>query len=91
LLLLNVKRRGERCAINMAPHEDSAPVLRRFGDHSPRERRRARHRQAAEETISFTEQGISDAVQAALDIRTVKSTIVPGPDLIDEVVSEPRR
>ena len=32
-----------------------------------------------------------DAVQEALDIRTVKSTIVSGPDLIDEVVSEPRR
>jgi hypothetical protein len=74
----------------MAPHEDSAPVLRRFGDHSPRERRRARHRQAAEETISFTEQGISDAVQAALDMRTVVHDRA-GLGSLDEVVFEPRR
>jgi hypothetical protein len=56
------------------------------------DRTRERYPWCAMQTLfPFTELGISDAVQAALDMRTVKSTIVPGPDLIDEVVSEPRR
>jgi threonine dehydrogenase-like Zn-dependent dehydrogenase len=31
----------------------------------------------------FTEQGIAEAIQAAVDMRSVKSTIVPGPELLD--------
>jgi len=33
----------------------------------------------------FTESGIGEAIQAALDMRTVKSTIVPSPDLVEEL------
>jgi len=32
----------------------------------------------------FTESGISEAIQAAIDMRTVKSTIVPTPELVEE-------
>ena len=31
----------------------------------------------------FTEEGINEAIQSALDMRSVKSTIVPTPDLLD--------
>src|SRR3712207_689962 len=32
----------------------------------------------------FTEEGIGEAIESALDMRSVKSTIVPTPDLIDD-------
>ena len=32
----------------------------------------------------FTESGIADAISAAIEMRSVKSTIVPTPDLIDD-------
>ena len=32
----------------------------------------------------FTEQGIGEAIESALEMRSVKSTIVPTPDLIDD-------
>jgi hypothetical protein len=32
----------------------------------------------------FTEEGIGEAIQSALEMRSVKSTIVPTPDLIDD-------
>ena len=31
----------------------------------------------------FTEEGIGEAIQSALDMRSVKSTIVPTPELVD--------
>jgi threonine dehydrogenase-like Zn-dependent dehydrogenase len=39
---------------------------------------------AMQTLFPFTEQGIRDAIQAAIDMRTVKSTIVPGPALLEE-------
>jgi threonine dehydrogenase-like Zn-dependent dehydrogenase len=33
--------------------------------------------------FSFTEEGIAEAIKSALEMRSVKSTIVPAPDLID--------
>jgi hypothetical protein len=34
--------------------------------------------------FAFTEQGIGEAIESALEMRSVKSTIVPTPDLIDD-------
>ena len=34
--------------------------------------------------FEFTEEGIGEAVESALAMRSVKSTIVPAPDLIDD-------
>ena len=34
--------------------------------------------------FSFTEEGIAEAIKSALEMRSVKSTIVPTPDLIDD-------
>jgi threonine dehydrogenase-like Zn-dependent dehydrogenase len=34
----------------------------------------------------LSEQGIAEAIQAALDMRSVKSTIVPSPELLEETV-----
>jgi threonine dehydrogenase-like Zn-dependent dehydrogenase len=47
---------------------------------------RARHRYPwyrMQTLFPLTEQGIADAVQAALDMHSVKSTIVPSPELLD--------
>jgi threonine dehydrogenase-like Zn-dependent dehydrogenase len=32
----------------------------------------------------FTEEGIGEAIESALEMRSVKSTIIPTPDLIDD-------
>ena len=49
------------------------------------DRARDRYPWSAMQTLlPFTEQGLDEAVQAALDMRTVKSTIVPNPDLLEE-------
>lgn len=34
--------------------------------------------------FSFTEQSIGEAIEGALETRSVKSTIVPAPNLIDD-------
>jgi hypothetical protein len=34
--------------------------------------------------FAFTEQGIGEAIESAIEMRSVKSTIVPTPDLIDD-------
>ena len=47
------------------------------------ERARERYPWHAMQTLfPFTEQGIADAIAGAAQMRTVKSTIVPGPDLL---------
>ena len=49
------------------------------------DRTRERYPWYAMQTLfPFTESGISEAIQAAIDMRTVKSTIVPTPELIEE-------
>jgi hypothetical protein len=51
--------------------------------------RRARDRYpwyAMQTLFPFTGPGLGEAIQAALDMRTVKATIVPNPDLIEELV-----
>jgi threonine dehydrogenase-like Zn-dependent dehydrogenase len=52
-------------------------------------RARDRYPWSAMQTLfPFTEAGLGDAIQAALDMRTVKSTIVPNPDLVEEIGAE---
>jgi threonine dehydrogenase-like Zn-dependent dehydrogenase len=43
---------------------------------------------AMQTRFPFSEEGIADAVEAALAMRTVKSTIVPAPELVED---EPAR
>ena len=56
------------------------------------ERARERYPWHAMQTLfPFTEQGIADAIAGAAQMRTVKSTIVPGPDLLTDSATRHER